>query len=73
MKRGDKVVFKYGFNEVLQKPFEFIYDFGYYSATEGKCILYIEGECNMQDACIADLNNVRMATAEDLRKYSKGR
>ena len=31
------------------------YDFGYYSATEGKVILYYEGERNMQDSfCVSE-------------------
>ncbi len=31
------------------------YDFGYYSKTNGKVILYEEGECNMQDSfCVFD-------------------
>ena len=70
---GTKVVCKYGFNDILNKPFEFIYDFGYYSTTEGKCIVYICGERNMQDSYVMDIDNVRIATDEDLKNFYKGR
>jgi hypothetical protein len=31
------------------------YDFGYYSQSNGKVILYEEGECNMQDSfCVSE-------------------
>jgi hypothetical protein len=42
---GDVIVAKYGHNSVLDKPFEFLYDFGYY--TEYGAVVYNEGECNM--------------------------
>lgn len=35
-----------------------VYDFGYYSQSEGKCILYNEGERNMQDSFVADVGQV---------------
>ena len=69
---GTKVVHKFGFNDVLQKPFEFIYEFGYYSQTEGKCILYLCGCCNMQDSHVADIDNVRIANWHDLKEISEG-
>ena len=72
MKDGTKVVHKYGFNNVLQKPFEFIYEFGYYSATEGKCILYLCGCKNMQDSHVANIENVRIASEEDLENITEG-
>lgn len=34
------------------------YDFGYYSAVEGKCVLYEEGECNMQDSIAVNLKDI---------------
>ena len=72
IKEGTKVVHKYGFNDVLQKPFEFIYDFGYYSATEGKCILYVCGCRNMQDSHVANIEDVRIAINLDLMEYTEG-
>lgn len=72
IKGGTKVVHKYGFNNVLQKPFEFIYEFGYYSATEGKCILYLCGCKNMQDSHVANIENVRIASGNDFQTITEG-
>ena len=35
-----------------------LYDFGYYSATEGFCVLYEHGECNMQDSFAIKLDKI---------------
>jgi len=61
--RGTTVVAKFGYNKVLNKPFEFLYDFGYY--TETGCVVYIQGESNMQDSYGFKLNQIRVATQED--------
>lgn len=37
-----------------------IYDFGYYSQTEGKVVIYDEGECSMQDSYAVDINNLEL-------------
>ena len=62
--RGETVVASWGYNHVLDKPFEFLYDFGYY--TDFGCIVYNHGECNMQDAGAFKLYQIRRATSEDL-------
>lgn len=35
-----------------------IYDFGYYSTTPDKCVVYNEGECNLQDAFAVLLSDI---------------
>lgn len=53
---GEKVYWNAGWNAhagiwMIRGP----YDFGYYSATEGKVILYEEGCKNMQDSfCVSE-------------------
>lgn len=69
---GTKVVHKYGFNKVLKKPFEFIYEFGYYSAVEDTCILYLCGCKNMQDSHAAKIKNVRIASGNDFQTITEG-
>lgn len=64
------VVAIYGFNDVLQKPFSFLYEFAYY--TENGCVVYIHGERNMQDSYGFKMENIRPATEEDLKKMSWG-
>lgn len=71
-KREDVVLVRYGWNNILKKPFEFLYEFGYYSATEGKCIVYKHGEHNMQDAYVFDAANLKKATQEDINEYFWG-
>ena len=58
-KEGDVVVATYGFNNVLQKPFEFLYEFGYY--TKYGCVVYIHGERNMQDSYAFKMEQIRPA------------
>lgn len=66
----DAIVATYGFNSVLKKPFEFLYDFGYY--TQYGCVVYNHGERNMQDAHAFELEKIRIATLEDLKEYTWG-
>lgn len=68
--RGDVVIATYGFNKVLNKPFEFKYEFGYY--TEYGAVVYNQGECNMQDANAFKLDQIRKASEEDLNNYYWG-
>lgn len=66
LKRGDIVLATYGYNPVLKEPFSFLYDFGYYN-TNGDCIVYNHGECNMQDAHCFKKEQVRLATQHELQ------
>lgn len=55
--RGQKV---YWLNEKTgQKE---LYDFGYYSAVDGKAIIYEEGESNMQDSYVVEIVNLSPAS-----------
>lgn len=68
LKEGDPVVATYGYNDVLKKPFEFLYEFGYY--TKYGCVVYRRGERNMQDSYAFKMKQIRVATKEDLdNKY----
>ena len=69
--KGTAVLAKYGFNKVLNKPFEYLYEFGYY--TKFGCVVYIKGESNMQDSYSFKLDQIRVATPEDIRDYFWGR
>jgi hypothetical protein len=69
-KQGDVVLCTYGFNTVLKKPFEFLYEFGYY--TKSGCVVYIQGERNMQDSCAFKLDQVKLATKEDIKNNFYG-
>lgn len=66
IKQGTPVVATYGFNTVLNKPFEFLYEFGYYTKS-GKCVVYAQGERSMQDSCAFNLEQIRVATEDDLK------
>jgi len=68
--RRTPVIAKYGFNDILKKPFEFLYEFGYY--TKNGAVVYNQGECNMQDAHAFKLDQIRKAKGEDLKKFSWG-
>ena len=70
--RGDVVVARYGWNDTTKAPFEFLYEFGYYSATEGKCVVYKQGECNMQDSYAFKMDQIRIATPEDMKEQIWG-
>ena len=67
---GIPVVAKYGYNDVLEKPFEFLYEFGYY--TKHGAVVYIKGERNMQDSYAFRLGQIRRANEEDLKGISWG-
>lgn len=67
---GDVVVATYGWNNVLNKPFEFKYEFGYYTAYG--CVVYNEGECNMQDSHAFKMEMIRLASAEDEKRFFWG-
>ena len=49
--------FKSG-QKVIYLPENKTYDFGYYSQTKGKCIIYIEGERNMQDSYCVKISDL---------------
>jgi hypothetical protein len=66
IKRGTPIIATYGFNKVLNQPFEFLYEFGYYTQS-GKCVVYVQGERNMQDSYAFNLEQIRVATEEDLK------
>jgi len=68
---GTPVVATYGYNEILKKPFEFLYEFGRYGL-EGRGVVYIRGERNMQDSYAFDLKQLRLATEDDLNNLTWG-
>lgn len=68
---GDVVVVTYGFNDVTKKPFQFLYEFGYYN-TSGGCVVYIQGCKNMQDSYAFELDQIRLATEEDKKNLFYG-
>lgn len=70
MKEGDIIIVTYGYNPVLKKPFEFLYEFGYYTKTG--CVVYKQGERNMQDSYAFKVDNIKLATEEDKKLYYWG-
>lgn len=62
---GTPVVATYGHNKVLNKPFEFLYKFGYYSVYG--CIVYIVSKRNSQDSYAFKLDQIRIADEKDLK------
>lgn len=70
MEQGDVIVTTYGHNDVLNKPFEFLYEFGYY--TKNGCVVYIKGCCNMQDSYAFKMKQIRPANSIDLREQYWG-
>ena len=42
-----------------------VYDFGYYSATKGKVVIYEEGEKNMQDAIAVNIKEIERAHCKE--------
>jgi hypothetical protein len=42
-----------------------VYDFGYYSQTDGYVVIYEEGECNMQDSIAVPESEIRSAKWEE--------
>jgi len=65
--QGDVVVAKWGYNDITKKPFEFLYEFGYYSIYG--CVVYRHGCRNMQDSAAFKLWQIRRATEEDKLNY----
>lgn len=45
--------------KVIYIPEDRVYDFGYYSQTEGVAVIYEEGEKNMQDSYAVKLENLK--------------
>lgn len=70
IKKGTPVIAKYGHNPVLNKPFEHLYEFGYY--TKNGCVVYKKGERNMQDALAFDITKIRKATDEEIKEIGWG-
>jgi hypothetical protein len=70
VKPGTPVVATYGFNKVLEKPFKFLYEWGYY--TSYGCVVYKKGEGNMQDAHVFKINEIEIATKDDIENLSWG-
>ncbi len=70
MEEGEVVLCTWGHNEVTGKPFQFLYEFGYY--TNYGCVVYNKGERNMQDSHAFQLTQVRPATKKDLKEYFYG-
>jgi hypothetical protein len=70
LKRGDVVLCSWGHNTVLNEPFQFLYEFGYY--TKEACVVYKQGESNMQDASVFKLEQVKLATQEDIKNNFYG-
>ena len=71
IKAGKPVVATWGYNEVTKKPYQFLFDFGYYTIYNA-CVVYNKGECNMQDVHIFQLNEIRLATKKDLKTIPWG-
>ncbi|OYT36251.1 hypothetical protein B6U91_01665 [Candidatus Pacearchaeota archaeon ex4484_71] len=67
---GTVVIAKFGHNYAAGKPFEFLYEFGYY--TRYGAVVYLEGCRNMQDARAFKLDQLRKAEEGDLKKYLWG-
>jgi hypothetical protein len=65
IEQGTPVVATYGYNKVTKKPYKYLYEFGYYN-NYGGCVVYNRGECNMQDAHVFDLEQIRIATKKEL-------
>ena len=51
-------LFNHG-DKVIYTPKNEVYDFGYYSNTEGKCVIYEEGEHSMQDSYAVDIDSIK--------------
>lgn len=58
-KDGEKVVFI---------PENKVYDFGYYSNMPGWCVLYKEGERNMQDSTAVGLKDIKKVKENEQTK-----
>ena len=71
IEKGTPIIATYGYNDVLEKPFEFLYEFGYY--TDNGCVVYIQGERNMQDSYALKMEQIRIASDIDLEDYTWGK
>lgn len=71
-KQGEIILVTYGHNTVTNKPFKFLYEFGYYNKTGG-AVVYIKGERNMQDSYAFKLSQIKSATIKDLKVYNWGK
>lgn len=69
--RRSVVLATYGYNEVTKKPFKLLYEFGYY--TTNGCVVYNQGERNMQDAHEFKMEQIILANETDIERYSWGR
>jgi hypothetical protein len=68
--QGETVVASWGLNDRTKRPYEYLYDFGYY--TKNGCVVYNHGECNMQDSGAFKLYQIRRATSEDMKNLTWG-
>jgi len=64
IERKTVVLASFGHNDVLDEPFMRLYEFGYY--TISGCVVYKQGECNMQDASAFKMNQIKIATPEEI-------
>ena len=64
LRRGTVVLATFGHNTVLNKPFRFLYEFGYY--TKDACVAFPKGESSMQDAKLFELSEITIPTEEEL-------
>lgn len=64
LNRGEVVLCTWGYNDVLKRPFEFLFEFGRYNEA-GDCIVFKRGEHSMQDSMTFKPNQVRLATSND--------
>lgn len=72
IQEGTIVLATYGYNSILKKPFEFLYEFGYYN-TSGGCVVYNKGERNMQDSHAFKLEQIRVATPTEIAENYYGK
>lgn len=63
IEQGETVVASWGLNDRTKEPYQYLYDFGYY--TEFGCVVYNHGERNMQDSGAFKLYQIRRATIQD--------
>jgi hypothetical protein len=71
LQEGDIIVATYGFNDITNKPYSFLYDFGYY--TDNGCVVYIHECKNMQDSYAFKFNQIRLANKDDINNLFWGK
>ena len=64
IERETVILATFGYNNVLDEPFKRLYEFGYY--TISGCVVYKQGECNMQDASAFKMNQISIATPKEI-------